>query len=77
MATDGEASHVNRTQEVAGSSPASSIRKRPAQRAFLFSSDEKMRKRVTVKVWSLTPSLSVSDDTVPAQATKEAHLQEL
>jgi hypothetical protein len=45
--------------------------------AFLFSSDEKMRKRVTVKVWSLTPSLSVSDDTVPAQATKEAHLQEL
>src|SRR5439155_10222833 len=32
-----EASRVNRTQEVAGSSPASSTKKRPAQPVFLFS----------------------------------------
>ena len=37
MARPGEASRVNRTQEVAGSSPASSTKKRPAQLAFLFS----------------------------------------
>src|SRR5204863_9213598 len=37
MASAGDAFRVNRTQEVAGSSPASSTSKRPARRAFLFS----------------------------------------
>src|SRR5437588_8350334 len=37
VAKGDEASRVNRTQEVAGSSPASSTKKRPAQGVFLFS----------------------------------------
>jgi len=36
LASGGDAFRVNRTQEVAGSSPASYTRKRPALRAFLF-----------------------------------------
>src|SRR6266487_4581868 len=45
MAIGGEAQRVNRTQEVAGSSPASSTRKRPAQQAFFLSSAEGLDRR--------------------------------
>ena len=50
MATADDAFRVNRTQEVAGSSPASSTSKRPAQRAFC--SLYRRRKRPKLAAWS-------------------------
>src|SRR5436309_14050149 len=50
MANGGEGLHRNRTQEVAGSSPASSTGERPAKQAFLFS--RKATKLAENSTWS-------------------------
>jgi len=63
MATGDEALHRNRTQEVAGSSPASSIAKRPANAAFMFST---MRtKTVEIDPWSSFGQVDAARDRLP------------